>query len=304
MPDLHAGTADILEAHRVLEDRYGYPFDSLRAIFPHVPLCAHGAEHRDVRRRMAIVLAERRGAVLTRVDAVIEEAVRGLVPGAQVELMETVVVPLVRSVLSTLAGVRFDDETSLNSVSTIFDRMIGFRRRQKADQALQTARMKMRDDPDWQKTEDDENVLLALFVLGNDLLGSCLGASLYQIFRQNPGRRFSEIAYPAIPNEAGVPYVERIAESPFEYDGIQFAAGARLRVYLHSFAYSDDGDRGRMFGAGPHTCLGKQLSLDIWRRLTAALERLEARVEVLEYAVRTEDYLFNFPSWIVIKIWE
>ena len=212
IPDLRPGTADIANAHRAMESRYGYTFDTLNTIFPHIPLCAHGAEHREVRRRMATVLAERRGAVLVELDRLIEEALVVLKPGTQIELMTTLVTPLVRSVLCTLAGARLGDENSLELVSVIFDRLIGFRKRQKLDAALHALRLKMREAPLWEKTEEEESAYLALFVLGNDTLGGSFGESLYQILRRNPGKRFSEISYPDIPNESGVPYVERISE--------------------------------------------------------------------------------------------
>jgi cytochrome P450 len=77
----------------------------------------------------------------------------------------------------------------------------------------------------------------------------------------------NEIDYPAAPPATGVLFVERIVPEPFEYQGATFRQGERIRILLQSFQYSgNQADRMRMFGAAIHACLGRQLSLEVWKK--------------------------------------
>ena len=44
--------------------------------------------------------------------------------------------------------------------------------------------------------------------------------ALHHLIAANPGQRLSNIAYPAVPIETGVPYVERVVKQAFAIDGI------------------------------------------------------------------------------------
>jgi len=304
MPVLRPGTAGVAAAHKEIERRYGLSFEALDSVFPHIPLCAHGEAHREPRRRMATMLARCRSEIVEGVDRCLDDVVARLEPGGEIELMNEVVGPLVRVVLGGLAGVSLREEDVQESVSIVFDRMIGTRKRQRIEQALRTLAERLRSSPDWDKTGEEEAAVLALFILGNDALAGTLGESLYQLFRTNAGSRMCDIAYPEIPNETGIPYVERVAEAAFAHDGRHFEAGTRLRVYLLPFAYAEEADRSDVFGVGAHTCLGKPLTIDVWRRLTARLAGLPLHVEVVDYEMRTDDYLFNVPARIMIRTWQ
>ena len=134
-------------------------------------------------------------------------------------------------------------------------------------------------------------------------LAGTLGESLHQIFLTNRGRLLSEIDYPKTPPTTGVPFIERIVAEPFEYEGVALRKGERIRILLQSFQYSGEpADHIRIFGAGIHACLGRQLSLEIWSLITSKLSEIAACVEILDYALREEDYVFVYPARLLIGL--
>ena len=72
---------------------------------------------------------------------------------------------------------------------------------------------------------------------------------------------------------------------------------------LQSFQYSDEpSDKARLFGIGVHSCLGKQMSLDVWEKTTAALARIEGVAQIVDYAMRTSDFVFICPSRLIVRV--
>ena len=285
------------------KQREGYAFPNLLFAFRYIPMCLNEADHRLARRRIAEYLAERRGVVTAAIPGIVENRIGILRKDGDVEVMRTIVDPIVKDVLGELNGVQPADRGSVRSASAIFDRMMGLKRRRALDNDLGKIRMLISRTLGATATEDDIGYRLALFVLGYDALAGTIGETLHHLFVANAGKKLSEIVYPAMPLETGVPFVERIAAEFFEHRGVSIAKGDRLRILLQSFQYAPDpADRVRMFGVGLHACLGRQLSLDLWARIAGQLSRIENRVEVLAHAFRTEDYIFTCPDKLLVAV--
>ena len=72
---------------------------------------------------------------------------------------------------------------------------------------------------------------------------------------------------------------------------------------MQGFAYSaDPDDRARIFGAGVHACLGRQMSVDLWREVVGRLARMRASVEVVDHALRDDNYVFTCPARLALRI--
>jgi hypothetical protein len=171
--------------------------------------------------------------------------------------------------------------------------------RKSAISALVLEMVDRRVDPFAQHRERQEIEVMA----EHDALTGSMGESLHQLFRQNPGVPLTKIDFPTVPNETGVAFAERIVEQPFDFDGTSFRLGDRIRIMLQSFAYSSDAaTRTRMFGAGLHTCLGRQLSLELWSALARRLSQIRARVDILDYRSVDDDYVSTCPSRLLIAL--
>ena len=117
--------------------------------------------------------------------------------------------------------------------------------------------------------DDNVGLRLALVIVGKDSPLGTLGERLHRVLADNSGRRLEDIDYPELPPETGVPFIERLVVSPFRYSECNFRCGDRVRIFLQSFAYAAEAARTNYFGAGAHTCLGRRLSLQVWKAVTA-----------------------------------
>jgi hypothetical protein len=188
-------------------------------------------------------------------------------------------------------------------LSKIFDRSIGPRKRQRINAELGRLRELISSRLGPGASEEAVGLRLALFVLGRDTLLGTIGESLHSIFAANPDRRLNEICYPEVPPETGVPFIERIVIEPFAELGTQFSVGDRLRIYLQAFAYSGSGrERARIFGVGGHMCLGKSLSLDLWRAVTSYLAAIPLHAAVVSHALCTDNYVFLCPEHMTLRL--
>jgi hypothetical protein len=291
------------DAYGELERRTAHSFPNLLFAFRHVPLCLNGSDHRDARRRIADFLSRRRAGFAAAVPGMVDRHFAVLDRQSDVDLMDDVLNPLVAEFIGALTETKITDGGSIRRASLIFDRMLGLKKRLQLEEEIGSIRAMIRQSPGADLSEEDEGLRLALFVLGHDALLGTLGENLYQILKANSKRRLDEIAFPAIPVETGVPYVERVVAEPFEHAGIAFSRGERIRVLMQGLVYSAEAeDRARMFGVGLHACLGRQMSLDIWARITAKLSKTRRTVEILSYAMRTGDYVFTCPSLLLIRV--
>jgi acyl carrier protein len=57
-----------------------------------------------------------------------------------------------------------------------------------------------------------------------------------------------------------------------------------------------------MFGAGIHACLGRALSVEIWSLITRTFSQIDTRLEIIAYSLREEDYIFTYPSKLLIAL--
>lgn len=289
--------------YEVIERRFGEHFPNLRFAFRHIPLSLRDDRHRLARRRMAAYIAEQRGAVAAAIPGLVSESLGALDAPGTVDLMNAAIEPLVTRFIALLTGLPLAAIAAFRDGSKIFDRMLGLGRRRQIEAATAAVRLTIRETLGPQATEEEEGLRLALISLGRDALIGTLAESLLQLFRAHPGQRLSDMAIPELPPEGGVPYVERVAVEAVAIAGTAVAKGDRLRLFLQSFAYSPaTADRGRIFGLGVHSCLGRQMSLDLWSAIRARVARLGWRVTVIAFRPRAADYVFTYPETLVVRL--
>jgi cytochrome P450 len=280
-----------------------YAFANLLFAFKYIPLCLNGDEHKVARRKIAEYMIARKAAVSAATPGIVDRWFGAIAAREQIELMTEVIQPLVKEVLGTLNQIDEDSRDLIRSASAVFDRMMGAKKRRELDHELAKIRAAIKRGRGSSLSEDEEGFSLALIILGNDTLCGTLAESLHQVFVASDGHLLNEIEYPATPTATGVPFVERIVTEPFECEGITLQRGDRIRILFQSFQYTDKvADRTRFFGAGIHTCLGRQLSLEIWSLVTRALSKMNVRVALLDYVLRDSDYVFAYPSRFLIEL--
>jgi hypothetical protein len=299
----HTRPASYSDNYVAMEKRLGADFSNALLALLHVPMCLHEDAHRKARRRVAEHLAARRldlSACMTKSLALHLQPLR---QEGELEIVSQVLEPLVLSVTEVLTDIPPSVAAECRTVSAIFDKLIGPRKRQRIEAELGRMRAAIVCKLGPSASQEAVGVRLALAVLGRDTLLGTLGASLYSILSANPARRLNEITYPQIPPETGVPYIERIAVNSFSDQQTRFNAGDGLRIYTQAFAYSGSPqDRPKMFGAGSHLCLGKPLSLDLWQEMTSFLGKIPLFADIVSCDLRTDDYVFLCPSRLTVRV--
>ena len=96
---------------------------------------------------------------------------------------------------------------------------------------------------------------------------------------------------PDFPVDTGVPVTFRRVKDDCSFGPYRFLAGDILRVQLQPLGYSDQPElKTAIFGAGVHSCVGRQLSLKLWEHLARAFNGLGLRAGLLAYDVAASHY--------------
>jgi hypothetical protein len=266
-------------------------------------MCLHEEEHRKARRRVAEHLAARRSDLAAGITQGLRVHLKPLQQKGEVEVVQNVLEPLILGVTERITDIPAVVAADCRAVSTIFDKSIGPRKRQRIDAELARMRAAIISKLGPSTSDDAVGLRLALAILGRDTLLGTLGESLYSIIAANQGRPLNEISYPPVPPETGVPYIERIAVKSFCDQETPFKVGDRLRISLQAFVYSKTPrDQAKIFGVGSHLCLGKALSLDLWKGITCALSKIPLYAEIVFHDLRTDDYVFCCPSRLDVRL--
>ncbi len=278
-------------------------FPNLAFAFRCVPLCMNGEAHRRMRRRMAEVMGANRGETVRVIQHAVETYVGRLESCAEIDLIAEVLRPLGSEVVAAVSGSALPAKPEFDRLSIVMDQWMSLKHRRSVEATLQDARDIIRSQLKPDDPPDEEAARLALHILGRDALVGTLGESLHRILESARQTKLSKIAYPALPPETGVPFAERRIGESFEYRGHAFEAGQRIRFRLQGLVYSEDPtDRERIFGIGVHTCLGRQVGLEVWGHLTARLAGIDRVAEIVDYKLRTGEYTFTFPEILRVRL--
>ena len=284
----------------MLSERLGIDLSTTIFVLTVIPLCQNRSRHAEMRRIIAAQIAERSDALKAALAEMVAQRLAPLTRPGPVDVMADVVSPLVGDVISVLIGVPLRLQDS-GHISRVFSQVIGVSKRRKLEQELRDLRAALTEAvPD-----ADDLVIgmkLSLAILGRDALMGTLGCSLHQVIAQGEGRAFDQIDWPQLPPRTGVPYIDRMALCPVSVAGKTYEPGAVLRGDLARLEQSDDA-RAPMsfFGAGAHLCLGRAISLDLWKVMMVALRTSGARARVQHYSLRRDD-VFHVPETFLLEM--
>jgi cytochrome P450 len=290
------------ELYRMLGEHFGVAFDNLRFAYSHIPLCLHAAEHAKARRGIAGHLATRRGSIDADASAVVARHFNALKQPGTIDLMQAVIEPFVIDLLSVVTGLDDIGADQAPTASQIFGRGVGMARRRRMEAEMGRLRRHIADTLGQDPGSDDVGRSMALLILGRDALTGTLGTSLFALLKDAGPVPLAAIAFPEMMPDTGVPYTERFVVEPVEIAGRTFEVGQKFRVFLGPFTQTGEArDRAKIFGVGAHTCLGRPLSLDIWRGIGRIFAETTTRVEIVDYALR-DDEVFAYPIRFLARI--
>jgi hypothetical protein len=176
----------------------------------------------------------------------------------------------------------------------------GLNRRKRLNQSLARLMRLFEGRRDTLSTSPE--IAVAMNIVGKDAFIGSVVLSVWETLVRNPGSRLSEVTFSKDLPATGVPYVERVALDDATVGRISVRKDERIRLYLDATARHVSGEEANLlFGKGRHLCLGKPMTLAIWRALIATMATMSERFTAEEFEMRDGDYVFSYPERAVVK---
>jgi len=293
---------EIVPAIDGVAERYGESFDNLRHAASVMPLLMDGDGHRRIRREMAEFLNERRALMIERIPGLLESRFDGLRYEPEVDLVGDLFLPFVCDLFTELVGCRVAVPFERIAITRIFDRYLSLRTMRMIDREIATLREVILRDCSWASTDETRDLLLGILVIGRDSLIATLSESIGSSMAANLETSIADIAFGDFPSETGVAIAERRAVEPVAVPGAEIKPGDKVRLYLHGLNYSDrTAEQRQIFGAGAHSCLGRQLSLDVWKALIPMLRTVRQTVKDVDHGYLA-NHIFVMPDHVRVRL--
>jgi len=286
------------ERHRMLGEKLGFDVTEILRAIDAIPLCLRGEAHSKARTRLARRIAEVTPEVDKFVDGELRQFFQRLLTPGKHDVMQEFVLPSVERIIGLTIGLP-PELPADTLISRLFSQSIGVAKRKRMNAELGALRQRLnRDLPELRPQDIDDRI--ALCVLGTDALRGTLGCSLQSVFQDGLDER-GDRDYMKIPPRTGVPYIDREAMQPCAFAGQKHAAQTILQGRLQALELRSDKERLRFWGFGEHTCLGRRISLQIWRVIAEELLSAGPLVTVLSFTLRKDD-VFRIPNDFEIEV--
>ncbi|MGE0006467.1 MAG: hypothetical protein AB7S92_12840 [Parvibaculaceae bacterium] len=253
-----------------------------------LPVLVRGDVHPQIRKGFATFLAARLGELDAQLPVLVKSGLAPLGRKGSLDIVTQVVNPLMRKIFSIFLGSEMPEEFLRVHVTEILSFKAMVSHLKALDARIGTVLAHLRaTSPD----ADEVGWKLICLVFGLDSVAMMLTESLVMALRRG------EAALPDFPLETGVPVSHRRAKSDFSLGGHAFARGDLIRLQMQSLSYRDMAEHGKfIFGAGAHSCLGKQVSLRIWEAFKREFDTLGAKGRVVDYRLTPSHYIIFHKS--------
>lgn len=290
------------DLYRTIAERTGIDFQASIDTLDHIPFSKEADEHRRLRGEMTRIVSADSREHIAGIEAFIGDLVaRIFVAGNEVDLVEQLARPVFHELFSRWMKVDEREFVTASNFSQVFDGVMSLNRRKTVNANLRDLKCAFAARADEVPTTPDFAV--AMNVLGNDALIGSLALSLWHMLEQHQGARLSEIEFPANLNATAVPFIERIANREVEVNGMKVAKDQKVRLVIDATSRHISGDEADLlFGKGRHLCVGKPMTLVVWRSLTTAIGAIPLRFTLGDKKIRTGDYAFTYPEFAWISL--
>jgi hypothetical protein len=266
---------NVVDAIQRVEKRYNRNFPNLLFAVRSIPLLLNGQVHREARRALADVVTQGRANVIAALPEFMGRYVEPMDRRTNPDWIASTFIPLVGDVFCRMCDCPESLPFPKLVMTRLFDRFVSLAALDAAERQIALLRLELGKTA----PNADPDLVVALFIIGRDSLVGTLATSLHSILRQNLNRRFADIEFPDFPPETGVAIAERIATRSVTIGPHTVAAGDKVRMFFQPMSSADGAvARENLFGAGAHSCIGRPISLDVWRAMIKALNRFSSLV--------------------------
>lgn len=263
----------MVDQYLELADKTGIDFGAIIELMERLPIFLDGTAHKEARKKFAKIYSDTRLFQIANIDKATNAVISKIESrNGPFNLIEELAKPYWRAI-ETAIQKKLDyhiDPELIDEIPSLFDPTLSIRRRKILNNALDCA---ARDVPESVRIEFLDTI--ALLVLGVRPLTHSLALSLHKISETNDGKLFSEINFTENFSQSALTFVDRVSNAPVQIGSIGYAKDERFRCITVSEIYSEQDNQRNMFGFGGHVCIGRPISIEIWKKLTNAFAKLE-----------------------------
>lgn len=288
--------------YRAIAERTGIDLKASIDTLDHIPFSKEGEEHQRLRGAMtALVSADTREHIVG-MEAFISDLVGKLfVAGNEIELVQQLARPVFYELFSRWLKVDEREFLTESNISQVFDGAMSLNRRKTVNRNLHELTCAFAERRDVLPTTPE--LAVAMNVLGNDALMGSMVLSTWHLLEQHQGAKLSEIEFPPNLPATGVPFIERIANRDIEIGGMRVAKDEKVRLMIDATSRQVTGEEADLFfGKGRHLCIGKPMTLIVWRSFAKAVTALPLRFTLGEMRLRSGDYAFTYPEFARLDV--
>jgi hypothetical protein len=273
-----------------LADRLGLDLSATLQVMAHLPLWHEGDAHADLRARTAAFLARGRSRIADDLPALARGHWQAALAAPERIDLRRAVTGLVDEMLARLTGLPLADAFAGGRPGRIFSSNLGVADRLALEAGLKQLVAVAEAVPPDVLHADERLIAVAQWLMGRDSMSGTFALSLARHLRALDGAPLASRPLPRVPTDTGVPVIGRIAPAS---SGV--AAGGLVECRLDSLAGGEPRDRLRFSGAGPHTCLGRALALDLWAALATAVDDTPHGLRITDLQMQHDD-VFDQPE--------
>jgi hypothetical protein len=282
------------DVYNELSTKSGIDFSAAILLMKHLPIFLDGDDHKDKRKRMAQVYADTRSRQEQNISSCIDQIIFEIsVYNGEYDIIEGLANPIWRALQDAICDLDriYIEPELVREIPRLFDPNLSLRRRKLINDKISDH---LSNISSFEQPEFFDRI--ALLVLGVRPLVNSLALSLYKIAELQKHVKLNEIEFPKSFSHSALTFVDRIARKSVEIHGQCYDEGTRFRCVTVDETYLDIENQKNMFGLGAHLCLGRPISMYIWKQLTASLGTLSKMIKPMEL-----QYAQNEPFIVVSK---
>src|SRR5665213_1477868 len=286
-PDMALPGIERMVSH--IEQRSGKSLSNLRRAANMIPIMHSGETHAALRRALAVYLMEKGNAAENVLPPMISTFLKRFQIKSSVDVHHDVVEPIIQQFISFLVGKPVPPEILGLRLDLILNHSKSPSLVMELDRSFAIAIRFLEHDS---KDELDLACKICCITFGAETLTMMLVESiLYAVEIAGDG----PVYLPDFPHETGVPLTWRLATKDISVGGCPVRVGDMVKLRLQAAAYSDKPEiQNLIFGAGPHSCIGKNVSLVLWEHFSFAFNALQLHAKSGAYDAIVDPHMVRY----------
>ena len=281
-----------------IEAKWNISLPSLNFAASCLPVFLEGGGHAVCRRSLGIYLSERNAILRPVLDDKLPVLLKPLERKGSVDLANTIVKPIVDLVLKTVLEIPLPEYIWDLNLADVFNlENNGVSRLKKLDSEFEAAISVIKLG----SRSDDEifNRFAFLLFARQSMFGTLIEGIVKSLAGSSSDHPVT-LMLPNFPPATSTPVTYRITLEELKLNEHSIPPGATLKLQLDQFLLSQKpGFSNFIFGAGQHSCLGKNLAMTIWSCLREQVNQIGVTAWISSYKVGANSFIVKHDEVII-----